>query len=124
STALWCKTDESLECDFPFASNKCYAPRCRLHSFPTRRSSDLAALTNDLRKVEPGRAQYTHLLDEADASVLDDIIVWWVSEDIFRSEEHTSELQSRENLVCRLLLDKKNALFGVFAIIVSKNTCK
>ena len=36
-----------------------------------------AALTNDLRKVEPGRAQYTHLLDEEDASVLDDIIVWW-----------------------------------------------
>src|SRR5690606_40730583 len=27
---------------------------------------------------------------------------------LFRSEEHTSELQSRENLVCRLLLEKKN----------------
>src|SRR5690606_39643451 len=27
-----------------------------------------------------------------------------------RSEEHTSELQSRENLVCRLLLEKKNIL--------------
>src|SRR5690606_41011958 len=27
---------------------------------------------------------------------------------IVRSEEHTSELQSRENLVCRLLLEKKN----------------
>src|SRR5690606_41951975 len=27
-----------------------------------------------------------------------------------RSEEHTSELQSRENLVCRLLLEKKNTL--------------
>src|SRR5690606_10208643 len=27
---------------------------------------------------------------------------------ILRSEEHTSELQSRENLVCRLLLEKKN----------------
>src|SRR5690606_39448892 len=27
-----------------------------------------------------------------------------------RSEEHTSELQSRENLVCRLLLEKKNVL--------------
>src|SRR5690606_40975476 len=27
--------------------------------------------------------------------------------DAFRSEEHTSELQSRENLVCRLLLEKK-----------------
>src|SRR5690606_41385097 len=30
---------------------------------------------------------------------------WWV---VRRSEEHTSELQSRENLVCRLLLEKKN----------------
>src|SRR5690606_12020065 len=28
--------------------------------------------------------------------------------DAVRSEEHTSELQSRENLVCRLLLEKKN----------------
>src|SRR5690606_41829150 len=27
-----------------------------------------------------------------------------------RSEEHTSELQSRENLVCRLLLEKKNQI--------------
>src|SRR5690606_6041781 len=27
-----------------------------------------------------------------------------------RSEEHTSELQSRENLVCRLLLEKKNCM--------------
>src|SRR2546427_7848897 len=27
-----------------------------------------------------------------------------------RSEEHTSELQSQSNLVCRLLLEKKNAL--------------
>src|SRR5690606_42164256 len=27
-----------------------------------------------------------------------------------RSEEHTSELQSRENLVCRLLLEKKQAI--------------
>jgi aminomethyltransferase len=34
-------------------------------------------LTNDLGKISPGRAQYTHLLDEDDASVLDDIIVWW-----------------------------------------------
>lgn len=33
-------------------------------------------LTNDLDKIEPGRAQYTHLLDD-DASVLDDLIVWW-----------------------------------------------
>ena len=35
-----------------------------------------AAFTNDLGRIEPGRAQYTHLLDEM-ASVIDDIIVWW-----------------------------------------------
>jgi aminomethyltransferase len=41
------------------------------------------ALTNDLAKVAPGRAQYTHLLDEVDASVLDDIIVWWLDDEVF-----------------------------------------
>jgi aminomethyltransferase len=40
-----------------------------------------STLTNDLAKVEPGRAQYTHLLDAADASVVDDIIVWWRPDD-------------------------------------------
>lgn len=40
------------------------------------------ALTNDLAKVAPGRAQYTHLCGD-DGSVLDDIIVWWVDEAVF-----------------------------------------
>ncbi len=40
-------------------------------------------LTNDLAKIGPGRAQYTHLLDESDGSVLDDIIVWWRQEQLF-----------------------------------------
>ncbi len=40
-------------------------------------------LSNDLRKVHVGRAQYTHLLDEADGSVVDDIIVWWVGDETF-----------------------------------------
>src|SRR3712207_2844323 len=35
----------------------------------------------------------------------------------FRSEEHTSELQSRQYLVCRLLLEKKkNILFAIYSI--------
>src|SRR5690606_39473992 len=33
------------------------------------------------------------------------ITIWYRA---IRSEEHTSELQSRENVVCRLLLEKKN----------------
>ncbi len=41
------------------------------------------AFTNDLGKIAPGRAQYTHLLDPDDASVLDDIIVWWIDHDLF-----------------------------------------
>ena len=41
------------------------------------------ALSNDLRRISPGRAQYTHLLDEVDGSVLDDIIVWWLADDSF-----------------------------------------
>ena len=40
-------------------------------------------LTNDLDKIGPGRAQYTHLLDQADGSVLDDIIVWWIEDQAF-----------------------------------------
>ena len=40
------------------------------------------AFTNDLAKIGPGRAQYTHLCAE-DGSVLDDIIVWWVADDWF-----------------------------------------
>lgn len=41
------------------------------------------AFSNDLNRIGPSRAQYTHLLDATDASVLDDIIVWWVDEERF-----------------------------------------
>jgi aminomethyltransferase len=41
------------------------------------------AFTNDLGRISPGRAQYTHLLDPVDASVLDDIIIWWVDTERF-----------------------------------------
>src|SRR5690349_22179049 len=38
-----------------------------------------------------------------------------------RSEEHTSELQSRRDLVCRLLLEKKNNTFSFSNIYLSTN---
>ncbi len=41
-----------------------------------------STLTNDLRKIAPGRAQYTHLLND-EGFVVDDIIVWWVGEEEF-----------------------------------------
>src|SRR6266536_4391476 len=42
---------------------------------------------------------------------------------VHRSEEHTSELQSRVDLVCRLLLEKKKKIStGVFGLRKEKNT--
>lgn len=41
-----------------------------------------AALCNDLRRIGPGRAQYSQLLDD-DGSVVDDVIVWWVEDQRF-----------------------------------------
>ena len=53
-------------------------------------------LTNDLRKVASGRAQYTHLLTD-EGTVVDDIIVWWVSEnefDVMPNASNTSGVTS------------------------------
>src|SRR5256885_13249107 len=41
--------------------------------------------------------------------------------DVPRSEEHTSELQSPCNLVCRLLLEKKNCICSFTSIAVPRN---
>src|SRR5438046_3579004 len=78
-----------------------------LHSFPTRRSSDLAG-SNDagtllpsasagrfanLRAIPTARNRWSYRQTKSPEEI--------------RSEEHTSELQSLTNLVCRLLLEKK-----------------
>src|SRR5437870_6586419 len=68
----------------------CAHPR-DLHSFPTRRSSDLPTLGGSFEECPPS------LLDFAARD----------RRYPTRSEEHTSELQSRGHLVCRLLLEKK-----------------
>src|SRR3989442_11731216 len=45
----------------------------------------------------------------------------WIEHFHERSEEHTSELQSRPHLVCRLLLEKKNTCFSGTAVIAIGN---
>src|SRR5256885_5338397 len=47
---------------------------------------------------------------------------WHWSSRFHRSEEHTSELQSPCNLVCRLLLEKKNDPPREFVLVVSDDT--
>jgi aminomethyltransferase len=52
------------------------------------------SFSNDLRRIHPGRAQYTHLLDD-DGFVVDDIIVWWVDEerfDVMPNASNTSDV--------------------------------
>src|SRR5688572_30942910 len=45
----------------------------------------------------------------------------WYSRRVGRSEEHTSELQSQSNLVCRLLLEKKKKVDAVQGSVIMKN---
>src|SRR5687768_18086922 len=73
-----------------------------LHSFPTRRSSDLEVITKDNVPVRVNAVAYFRIIDPEKAIVqVENFMV------ATRSEEHTSELQSRLHLVCRLLLEKK-----------------
>ncbi len=72
-----------------------------------------ASLTNDLSKIGPGRAQYQHLLDEADASVLDDIIVWWVAEDRFDVMPNASNTARVISVIGRPRRDRERAVIAV-----------
>src|SRR5690606_41602459 len=88
------------------------APRDRL-PFPTRRSSDLTITLAAGATFHTHKGWFAHddLIGRPEGSVVTSsgginyLAVRPLLAD--RSEEHTSELQSRENLVCRLLLEKK-----------------
>src|SRR5439155_26179593 len=99
-----------------------YARRRSLHSFPTRRSSDLtdpAGADADEEAVGVDGDEVGHLGVDASVALVDDprprvvvaargfILEPGLDGPVARSEEHTSELQSRGHLVCRLLLEKK-----------------
>src|SRR5438309_7932234 len=77
-----------------------YAAHPHLHSFPTRRSSDLYQISH-LRHLRLAAARRRSRADEHRP-----VERVWIGAS--RSEEHTSELQSQFHLVCRLLLEKKN----------------
>src|SRR5438874_5987078 len=73
-----------------------------LHSFPTRRSSDLhcGPRVPAFSSASAGTLSPKRLIGPRNKTTSDG-----GSDE--RSEEHTSELQSRRDLVCRLLLEKK-----------------
>src|SRR5690554_7334161 len=82
-----------------------YGDHRDLHSFPTRRSSDLKikGLKSKVGKRTVGFRHSMHVFFLLVSAAL--LVV--CSNNFSRSEEHTSELQSRPHLVCRLLLEKK-----------------
>src|SRR5690606_42105240 len=96
------------------------APR-HLSSFPTRRSSDLAKFAqllsvlstilgdNGLFRLLLFQQLLLHLPIAFKLCNLQLNLFFRCLNlsSFYRSEEHTSELQSRENLVCRLLLERK-----------------
>src|SRR5207249_10888408 len=83
-----------------------------LHSFPTRRSSDLFPPLWARIRFESATFCRAHLnalaTAKAGRGLANPRSGFGSSEGVERSEEHTSELQSRFDLVCRLLLEKKN----------------
>ena len=59
------------------------------------------AFTNDLSKISPGRAQYSHLLNQK-GYVVDDVIIWWLGEGKFEVMPNASNpLRVEEALVRR-----------------------
>src|SRR5690606_40375617 len=78
------------------------------HPFPTRRSSDLDELPDEpARRHDAPPAGPNVVERRSDEHVAVTAALVFGDDLGVRSEEHTSELQSRENLVCRLLLEKK-----------------
>src|SRR5438046_7050511 len=85
-----------LFCLLSFFVVQCYVHHRDLHSFPTRRSSDLVKIVMSRKDVFEGTGPTPGSYVKVKIGARKD-----------RSEEHTSELQSLTNLVCRLLLEKK-----------------
>src|SRR5205809_3298815 len=83
-----------------------------LHSFPTRRSSDL---DESIRRH--------HTAEQHQCGNLSAERRRYHAEVSARSEEHTSELQSRLHLVCRLLLEKKKKKKNL-QLLNSRNNAK
>src|SRR5690242_21860007 len=99
-----------LACHSHFISYRS-SPTRRCDSFPTRRSSDLLSAVSTRPNLafsgehEVLRNTVRQFLTATSSPA--DVRRVMETADGFRSEEHTSELQSHVNLVCRLLVEKK-----------------
>src|SRR3712207_7969041 len=81
-------------------------PRSTLFPYTTLFRSDCGAARGPFAAWPFGR-NACRLVGRVWANAVRPRFEWARSQSIWRSEEHTSELQSRQYLVCRLLLEKK-----------------
>src|SRR5438552_11824518 len=88
--------------------------RLGLHSFPTRRSSDLAGafVWKHLSALLCYSANRVPEIAD-DIVTIDRAMKWGYN----RSEEHTSELQTPDHLVCRLLPEKQNIIHSSIPLV-------
>src|SRR5439155_22011138 len=98
----------------PYSTLQSFVDHRDLHSFPTRRSSDLGIENRTTNCATLGLAgQVPTFVQNVTATDINAAIASCGQNQVVRSEEHTSELQSRGHLVCRLLLEKKNAVCNI-----------
>src|SRR5699024_11793474 len=71
--------------------------------YPDPKNKELIKVLSEKLAIDP-----VHLLLGNGAAELISLLGLYLHKKSIRSEEHTSELQSRFDLVCRLLLEKKN----------------
>src|SRR2546429_5930784 len=79
-------------------------PRSTLFPYTTL----FRSLSNSIRSAVTGLARTLANEYAADGITVNNVCPGYTRRIHWRSEEHTSELQSRLHLVCRLLLEKKN----------------
>src|SRR3712207_8012949 len=72
---------------------------------------DVISYSTDSRGITKEEA-YERVKRAINVLKRDEILLYNKRIDSTRSEEHTSELQSRQYLVCRLLLEKKNKIYN------------
>src|SRR5690606_39939674 len=106
----------------PYALTTLHRPTCRrppsstLTPYTTLFRSKLPSMRETSKSIaslsarKPADCKRSPIQRGNCAAVTGQTCICWprLSTALNRSEEHTSELQSRENLVCRLLLEKKN----------------
>src|SRR2546430_13173515 len=92
-------------------------PRSTLFPYTTLfRSTGSRILQNVAQSTQPLSVISSEQIEKTGLASVGDLLQ--------RSEEHTSELQSQSNIVCRLLLEKKKKYLTAYTYLGHHSTCR